>query len=362
MSSTKNNTRPRANITIHDVAEKAGVSFSTAAAALRGNARVAKSTAERVRKAAAALHYRRSEAASALASRRHPDSPKTFSICLLHFGDGAVKASVAQLMQDESERTGLIFSTRSTPEGVASEAVARELEARGVEGLIRVQSGNPKGKMILPWERFCVVSIHRDHLEDGFDVIRQNDFYSTVSLLRKAKEMGYRRFGVWLAEQDEPTIDDQSRLAGALLFREQQPDCKVSIKRRKFSETNERGFPEIARQMKAWLGKEKPEVMIGFNATDYHLLKTAGFTIPDEIAFAQLHTFDDELGLAGNQAFHSTAPAAAVRLLLTKLRAGERGLSPTPRETVLTPRFISGWTLPEKHGRPGRPNATPRKR
>lgn len=334
-------------VTIHEVAALAGVSFSTAAAALRGNGRVSAQTVERVKRAAGELGYRRSEAASALATRRRPAQQKTFSIAVVTTNQGFwMHQALTGGLEREAERLGLIFSHHRVGDAATAKKLGRQLEATGVEGLIRIQNQQPLAPMLLPWDRFTPVSIHRFHVKEGFDVVRANDFFAMVDLLRRVQDHGYRRIGIWLQEHEEITSDEEARLGGALLF-QSQSSAFATIERTTFTENND--WHGSVERMGAWIERHRLDCVVGFNNGDYHRWMATGFGDPAKVGYAHSQVLPEENpDAAGSLSVLTMMAPVVLSRLLVKLRAGERGLSRHPTENVITPEFHPGPTLPRR--------------
>ncbi len=337
--------------TTADLARHLGLAASTVAAALRGETRIAVATRERVRLAAQEFGYRRNVAASVLGARRRGGRSPTLSAALLTRLDGKGETPYAESLTAAFTASGWVFQTINLMAVRDFGALARRLENQGVDGLV-LGPTTPTDMPIpaLPWERFALVSVIRQRVADGLDVVRVNHLASVIGLVRAVANRGYRRIGV-LHRSHHPVLqDDEARLAAFLLLQHRRGpgDPEVMIHELPFAGEDGGAAKRLAR-LDVWLARRRPEVVIGFNDSDRLLLMQTGRRVPEDIAFAALHVYRRQSGAVAGLAAPAETSADLVRVRLEqKLRLGELGLSPRPQETVLTPEFFPGASLPEQ--------------
>lgn len=336
-------------VTIKDVARKAGVSFSTAAAALRGERIVRPDTCRKVEAAAQALGYRKNSAAAVLSSHQKRNQSKSAFIAWI---SGLAEWNLAETpvikvaivnAAAEAEKEGLQFEYHNVTDPASAPHLLRQLEARGCDGIVLdlwLHSLMPK----LPWQRYAVVSNQEIRLHEGFDIVRTDQFRGTLSLLRRIRASGYRRIGICLREHVPYHPDDEMRYGAACTF--QTMDLKMAerlpIKRISFHS------PNTEAELTSWTRKYTPDVVVGFTRTEYDILFKNGFSIPDDFAYVSLHVEKKDRGLiAGLEFNQELIPKYALKVLMEKMRHGMRGLSEFPQETVYVPPLIPGDSCPD---------------
>lgn len=337
-----------AHIRLKEVAAEAGVSISTAAAALRGESIVAPPTRKRVEKAAKKLRYRKNSAAAALSSLENRKSQKAVSVVWLTAIPDIEKAPHQQVRtsirwaRETAEELGLLFEDRNISSRAEGRRILKELENRGVDGIIwsRCQIAPfPK----LPKNRFCVVSTDQTSLQEGFDVVRRNYFRCTLNLLIRIQKMGYRRIGICLREHTPIHPDDEARYGASETFRKlyvHQKD-RIPILRLAY------GKPREAEILNTWRKKYHPEVIVSSNREEMNLLERSGLKIPKDLSYVAFHVRKKEQGLlAGLQINAELIPVYAVRALVEKIQHGKRAGSTAPRETVISPPYLPGSSCP----------------
>lgn len=340
---------PGKNITVVDVARAAKVSASTAAGALRNAPSVNPSTRDRVKAIAAKLGYRPNMAASVLAARRARGTGAISLAYLTHFphGRGLKAFTTAQELARLCTERGWIFAHHNLTDVAEVPALARQLEARGVEVVILGASAESRLHTTFPWDRFVCLCDQRDRVDDGFDVVRPNYFGCVENLLHGLRLAGFKRIGFFHLNHDSPLQDDLARLTACLAFNETvRPSERASILKSTFrSALCGRAFQT---RLRAWLKAEKPDVVVGTNNYCYAALETlsrGGFR-PASVPFVALIVTESErTRVAG---LHDARVAVAPLLLsraLEKLRLGQRGLSAAPLETVFRTEFLPGESL-----------------
>ena len=337
------------NITLRMVAAEAGVSLSTASAALQGLDIVKPATRKKVEAAALKLNYRRNSAASVLSSMRNRNSQKqAFIVWLSAYspekqtpGEGDWNAG-PRFAAKEAERLGLQFAAYNIDHPEDTPRIIREIEARGCDGII--WGTNELGDLpSIPWNRFSVVSTDESRLKDGFDIVLSNQFRSTIELLRRIKKIGYKRIGVCLRNHANLHFDDEVRYGALSAFQHYDQAGAHYIPPIHM----EHETPNSASRLADWVKEYKPEVVVGFSIGDITRLKEQGFKIPEDFAYVALHVteFDQDV-LAGRKHNKEVVPGYAVRVLMEKMRHGIRGLSKHPQETEIVPPILSGSSCP----------------
>ena len=332
------------NIRLKEVAAEAGVSIATASAALRGEVSVKAATREKIESAAKKLNYQKHSAASVLSYLQKRKSQKSAFIAwitALPAIEVETKPSL-ELAAAEAAKLGVQFEhiNVSDPKNLAQ--AFREIEARGCDGIVLGGMLDPEGYTI-PLNRFSVIATHEGWFKKGVDVVRENQFRKTLSLLNRVHEAGYKRVGICMRELSPLHPDDESRLAASFYFSNLvlAKNERIPIQRIPF------GAPDVAKKLAGWVEKHTPDVVVGFNVTEFDLLEEAGCTIPKDLAFAALHVETGNKGrIAGCKYNSEIIPEYAIRVLFEKMCHGVRGLSVHPTETIVYSTIMAGASCP----------------
>lgn len=328
-----------------DVAAAAGVSTFTVSASLRGDARVAAGTRERIVALAREMGYERDAAAALLAGRRvrGRGAAARPRIGLVNFTE--------LTLWDPGEGGGYAFVKLKFPaRGEALAAVLRQWWNQGIAGLVVDTRWGAGDRVYLDgalergigFEQFPVVTIGPSR----FSCVRDSAVGAMAEALERVKAAGYRRIAVLLKATDQ-RADDRARLGAVLLFREELPEG-VTVAHRMLS-----WGPAESEQLSltdcAWLSAWAPDVVVSFPGGLYYGLLESGFVIPRDFAFCGVPV-PLEMGrqdqIAGMETRGREFCAAALELMDQQLRLGLRGLPTHPLVRVITLNWSDGASLP----------------
>lgn len=332
--------------TIRDVARLAGVAFTTAAAALRGEP-VSDATRQRVEAAASSLGYKRNLAASLLASRARKRATGTISIAFVTAGMGRPLThdpfKALPSLESEATKRGMLLRRHLVQDEKEAVRLGRLLTRRGVDGLIVRLADPARFLESFPLDSFCVVSLDQSLQRLGIDVVLGNHFHAVLELLREVRARGHRRIGVILRHHTPRLPDDDQRRGATLAFRhEAAPACALDVFEHPFG-------PIAPAQLGDWLARFNPDAVVGFNRTDLDLVAKSGRKVPRDLAFAGMVIEPaSQPGVAGvllDQ--HQTIPLT-LETLEEKVRMHQRGLRPSAKQIVAHLPFVDGPSLPAR--------------
>lgn len=334
-------------IRLKEVAADAGVSISTAAAALRGEGTVNANTRKRVEASAKRLGYRKNTAAALMSRQSNRGHQKAVLCAWLtaypNIGPQPYPWHMAvRHARAAADEAGVLFDHFNIANETQARQVLRQLTARGFDGIVagRNPMNRPPG---FPWDQFCVITTEQALAADGFDVVRSNFFRSTLGILLHLRRSGYSRIGVCLREHTPRHPDDEARYGGTVAFLDLHVDRAQRIPPLRLSYR----CPDAEKLMETWINKYKPQIVIGSNEEELFLIERAGFQVPGQISYAALHVVECHAGhVAGLQHNEEVIPRVAISALFEKMRHGLRGLSPLPREIVVAPPFLPGSSCP----------------
>jgi DNA-binding LacI/PurR family transcriptional regulator len=346
------------SIGVREVAVLADVSFSTAAAALRGEAWVKAPTRLRVEQAAAQLGYRRDAAASILASRRTQGTTRSIAIAYVAapFG-GPTPGSFARRMPglaDLARERGLQFERIELRDPEHARQVHRRLVAIGVDGLILGPVDPERFFEAFAVEPFSLVGDSRGLVVQGVDTVRANHFTATQRLLGALAQRGYRRVGVVLRCHRDLHADDRARYGALVAARDLEPVFEhLEVLRWPFyrpERGRERQREEERRELERWQSQHRFEVLVGFGEEDAALIEEiwpeGGVARPD---FAAMMVRPELRGrVAGVVSDQEVVERPILDRLVEKIRARQLGRSAAPVEIVIDLPFAEGASLRRK--------------
>lgn len=181
--------QPSTKVTVHSVAERAGVSIATVSRVMSNNPSVNPEMAERVRRAASELGYRPSASAQGLASGR----TQTVGLVVPNLGNpyfSDLIKSVASSAGAEGYRLLVADSNEHTSEELD---LAQSL-LRGADGLILVSPRLDRSDLVeLGSNKHPVVLVNRVEVGVGLPSVSVDNYSAMLDLAGHLVQMGHRK-------------------------------------------------------------------------------------------------------------------------------------------------------------------------
>jgi hypothetical protein len=164
------------------------------------------------------------------------------------------------------------------------------------------------------WIRFSIISSEEADDRKGFDVVRIDQFRTTLKLLRQIKADGFRRIGICLREHEPLHADDETRCGAASAFLRYDAEAgSIPVLSVPFQSQNFEG------KLISWIKKYRPDVVLGFSIQDRICLEKYGMSVPGDVCWVALHVEEYNRGkVAGLQFNQEIIPEYAIRLLFEK--------------------------------------------
>lgn len=188
------------NVTIIDVAERAGVSRATASRALSNYGRIAQDTVDRVKQAAEELGYRPNQIARSM----RQGSTKTIGLVIIADFTNAFFDRVTKGIVDTARSLGYQVLISNTDEHLEVERVAvQTLIEKQVDGLIVVPSSPVVFDHLTPKALNSKPLVLIDRMVEGLKVtsVTTDDFVGAEEAIRNAVSLGHDRFGFLIATE-----------------------------------------------------------------------------------------------------------------------------------------------------------------
>jgi DNA-binding LacI/PurR family transcriptional regulator len=332
---------PAGNVTLCDVAARAGVSIATASRSLAGAVNVAKGTQARVLVAAKDLGYRYNPLLGEVMrlTRRGGKTQHLGTLAYITpYSDAQEWRSTPTLCRhwsaarDQASLFGFgVTEFALTSNGMTARRLGEILRARGIAGILMAAFPKDPFELIFPWEHFATVPVGHMVPAPALDCVVSDHAEAVLLAGRILAARGYRRIGLalesyqnsitnhaWangyaaLSRQNAevasivPFLPQQMTGAGFIEWvRDQRVDCVLTLST----------FRTVPNPMRQWLGQ-------------------AGLSCPRDIGLVSLDVTPEDTPWAGLDQHSDEIGKAAVDLVLSKLRAGERGI-PKVRRTLL---------------------------
>ena len=339
---------PQRQITLKEVAQKAGVSIMTASRALRNQANVTDSTRERVEKAAQQLNYRPNPLVSALMSYRRASRVirDTLTIAFItnfprrdgwrtlrinqDFFDGAAQACMRHGYKLEE------FWLREAD--MTTRRLSSILYSRNINGLLVAPLPVALGHMRLDWPNFSSVALGYSLAWPRLHRAVNHQFRSIRTALRRLRKLGYQKIGLALRASIEERVEHH--YSGGFLVDQQRI---TSAQRVPMHVVADRDWTE--KNFAKWFSKFRPEVVVSHHEEVLEWLARMKVRVPQETGFVHLNLPDISGRLAGIYQNGPEVGAAAADFLVAMLHRNERGIPELPHTILVEGTWINGKTL-----------------
>lgn len=335
-------------ITLRDIAEVAGVHFTTVGLALRNDPRVLPETANHVRAIARKLGYTHDAMLSALSAYRHRRARRFAGV----IGHIVTYDPKVMLKTNTRERTMLAAARayaqsqgfaieifQITAPGMTGERMSKLLRARGIQGvMLSPRLPGPGPMPDLEWEHFSVVASGYSITNLAVHRCCPHQAHNVLLALRELRLRGYRRTALMLS----PPVNLRTRgniLGSYLADQRAQPPA---------NRLDPLLAEDITRPMlQAWLRAQRADsvLLTDFPMQYLAMIRDLGYDVPGAFGVAQLSRSGDTDTIAGIDEQMELLGEATANFVISLLRHNERGLPEFPRYSLVEGRWIDRPTV-----------------
>ena len=343
---------PSGNVTLQDVAAKAGVSISTASRSLTGAVSIAKATQARVRSAAAELGYRYNPLVGEVMRSARRGLPNQYLGTLAYITpceDVQEWRATPTLCRhwsaarDQAARFGFGVSEFAlSSHGMSARRLGDILRARGISGILLAAFPNEPFELVLPWEHFVTVPVGHMIQNPQLDCVVSDHTQAVLLSGRVLAARGYRRIGLAM-ESYQNAITNHGWANGYAALPAENPRL-AAIPPFLPEKMSERGFMD-------WVRTHKVDCVLTLstfrNAANpmREWLAAAGLVCPRDVGLVSLDVTSATSTWAGIDQNSDEIGRAAVDLVLSKVRAGERGIPRVRRSLLVHCQWREGDTV-----------------
>lgn len=344
-------TGPRTAATLQAVATRSGVSVSTASRCLSGAEHVAKETQLRVLSAAQELGYHYNPHVSAVMrlTRRGLTQNYVGTIAYITSYDGSLvwRDTPTLCRHWASARARAEFHGFKIAEfalsttGLTGRRLGEIFAARGIAGLLAAAFSKEPFDITFPWDDFAAVLVGHTMYSPHIDSVVSDHTDSIIQASRVAAARGYRRIGLAIEKyQDEITNRRWSIGYAALSTVIPGLEPIPALIPEKLTET----------EWLAWVAQNRVDCVLTLSTFRnvpnpmQEWFETSGRRVPDDLGLISLDLTSVHPDWAGIDQTSDQIGEAAVDLLLSKLRSGDRGVPEIPRTLQVQGQWRDGRT------------------
>ncbi len=343
---------PAGKVTLQDVASRAGVSISTASRTLTGAVNISKGTQERVRSAAEALGYRYNPLLGEVMRATRRGAPNQYLGTLAYitpYADVDEWRATPTLCRhwsaarDQAALFGFGMTEFAlTARGMTGRRLGEILRTRGIVGILLAAFPKDPFELVLPWEHFATVPVGHMVQNPQLDCVVSDHTQAVLLAGRVLAARGYRRIGLAIESYQNAITNhgwangyaalpaENSALAAIPPFlperiaaqpflewvRAHRVDCVLTLST----------FRNSPNPMRDWLAEN-------------------GAACPRDIGLVSLDVTSATASWAGIDQNSDEIGRAAVDMVLSKVRAGERGIPKVRRSLLVHCQWRDGITV-----------------
>lgn len=343
---------PAGNVTLQDVAARAGVSISTASRSLSGTVNVSRATQERVASAAAALGYRHNPLLGEVmrSTRRGMPGHYLGTIAYITPYDDVEEWRATPTLcrhwsaaRDQAAVFGFgVTEFALTSHGMTARRLGEILRARGISGILLAAFPKDPFELVLPWEHFATVPVGHMVQDPQLDCVVSDHTQAVLLAGRVLAARGYRRIGLAM-EGYQNSITNHGWANGYAALPAENA-ALAAIPPFLPEKISERGLTD-------WVRKHRVDCVLTLSTfrnepnrmRDW--LAESGLKCPHDIGLVSLDVTSATASWAGIDQNSDEIGKAAVDLLLSKVRAGERGIPKVRRSLLVHCTWREGGTI-----------------
>lgn len=283
-------------VTLRDIAQESGVSVTSVSLAMRGSRRVSPDKTKEIRELAEKMGYVRDPMMSALCSYRDSTRPrnKNANINFMQFGSSSPALEEAGKVASDFWR-GALYQTQQLGYSLNTiwagdpslnpERLKNILYSRGVSGLIVYEANCPVSKFESILNNFSSVWLGDGPKGASLHSVRLNRFSSMNLVWNHLSQLGYRNGGLIMADH---SLDQNygEWEAGHNHFQRKFVGQPHFIPPLTFESKDRCDKAELKR----WVDRWKPQVVISTFRAIYPMLIELGYSIPHDLGYVSLST------------------------------------------------------------------------
>jgi LacI family transcriptional regulator len=341
---------PTKRITLAAIARRLGLTTATVSLALRNSSTISEETRRKVQQTAAEMGYRPDPRLSSLMSFLRTQRQAPFRATLAYIHDfpepnGYTKlATHAAFFRGAQERARALgyriepFWAREP--GMSAARLSKILNARGIPGALLTTPCLSEWPLREPLEGLAVAVIGYTTWVYPCCRACNNQFRSMQTAIVELEARGYRRIGFVMHDLDDKNAA-HNWLAAYLGHHHALP-----AERRVTPLLGPRDEVFSERRLSEWIGKGKPDAIIGHTNPLVDQLLHLGLRIPQDIGFASLDLFerDDHLRCSGIDQRSYDVGINAVELVISQINYGENYIREIPRLVLVEGVWEEGST------------------
>ncbi|MBC2600339.1 LacI family DNA-binding transcriptional regulator [Puniceicoccus vermicola] len=275
-------------VTIREIAEVAGVHFTTVGLALKGNPKVKAETRDKVQKIAEKMGYQPDPMLSALSSYRRSNQRRSYQSTIAWLNNWPKRHDLLENPEFYEYFQGARIRAQELgytldefwlhEKGMTTSRLCHIFHSRNIQCLIIPPQPVSLSNIEMDLSKISAVSIGYSLESPALNVVTNHHLRSMRLMLHELNRLGYRNIGCAISKDWDFKVGNTWR--GGIEAAKHDPGMKLKVKMLDHAHN----APEIiTREVK----KFKVEVVIS-HLEVYEQLRACGFRIPQDLGFANL--------------------------------------------------------------------------
>ncbi len=323
-----------AQVSMHHIAEKAGVSTMTVSLALRNHPSIPQATTQRIKEIAESLGYKRNPLISALmANRGKHKTSKTSGLTLAFITTFSPEdawrqfPSLVAYFNGASKRAkelgyNLEPFWAANPE-LSIKRMNTMLWTRNIQGLLFSPGPSMQVQIQIDCTPYACIGLEMCYTQSNLNRVIPDYRFAMTECLRQLKARGYKKIGIAIRS----SVDARSDYLWSSTYQafHKYYGFQKSIPPLFFDNYN-LVCPENLEALNQWYTRYKPEAIISVSPDIIELLKSLKLKVPEDIGLASVELKPSHSYVSG--VFHrkEDVGAAAAEQLISKINHNIRGL------------------------------------
>jgi LacI family transcriptional regulator len=342
---------PASRVTVRQIAQQLDVSHTTVSRALKNDPRISEPVRKKIQAAAATLGYRPDPMLTALAAYRKSQVQKSIGAELAWINCWPESKHLRAFKEfdrywlganEEAERAGYRLEEFCCPAQLSPERLEKILFARNIRGLLltpRWATAQPDWGRF-DWSKFSIVRFGYSLLAPATHLVTSDQLMDGLLAFENMWRHGYRRIGMvtWAAQGTRAV-----RFSAGYLYAQLRVPATLRLPMLILNEAD----PRKEQSLQTWLRKTKPDAILTDVTELRPWLDQLNYRVPEDFGLAALSVLDGGAD-AGIDQNSIEIGRAAVQTLISLIHHNECGIPATPREVLVTGRWVDGNTLPPR--------------
>ncbi len=325
------------DITMRELALRAGVSTATVSLALRNDHRLSPATRQRIQALADTLGYRRDPVVARMMAQL-PKGRRGHAPVLAFVTDhpspfcemGTDKdISCWHGAQRQARAMGYELKEFLLSPAMPGPKLSRILWNRGVEGILIGPLQKPATALDLTWNRFAAVALGHSLAVPRLDCVSNNQFNSGTLAVQCLYDRGYRRMGLIHTTEREQRVNYALEASFATACRR----CGIPVQ---VTSDDMRTDDDLL----AWVKQHRLDALL----VPSYAYRTMLPRLPQSCKYTSLHLHPSEKEVSGVDQRWDALGEQAVNLLISRIHAGQNGIPSFPVTVNGESRWVDGTT------------------